>query len=94
MTRICEEQLTSSHADYYMQIFVRNLLGRILTFDVDPNDTIESLKAKIQEKQALPPDQQRLLFNGKNLEDNYTFADYNIGEDATIHLVLRLRGGN
>ena len=76
-----------------MQIKVKNLSGKVIEIDIEPTDTIERIKERVEEKEGIPPPQQRLIFGGKALADEKTAASYNINAGNTLHLVLALRGG-
>ena len=77
-----------------MQLFVKTLTGKTVSIEVEEGESIEDVKAKIAEKEGIPPEQQRLIFGGQQLQDAKTLDDYDVGDDATLHLVLRLRGGH
>ena len=77
-----------------MQIIIKTLLGKRIDMEVNPYDKIEKIKGDLESKVGFPPDQQRLIFCGVQLEDNKTLSDYNIVDKSTIHLIPRLRGGH
>ena len=93
ITRKCPNcDYKALRGDQSMQIFVKTLTGKTITLEVTPNDTIEQVKSKIQDKEGISPCEQRIIFAGRQLEDGQTVASYKIRKEATIHLICRLRG--
>mmetsp|Transcript_19869 Transcript_19869/g.41471 ORF Transcript_19869/g.41471 Transcript_19869/m.41471 type:complete len:240 (-) Transcript_19869:186-905(-) len=102
MSLSCLRTPTSSHSSSAlclnlprggMQLFVKTLSGKTVSIEVEEGESIEDVKAKISEKEGIPAEQQRLIFGGEQLQDGKTIDDYDLGDDSTLHLVLRLRGG-
>ena len=86
-----EFKATNNQKKNTMKIFIQTVTGKLIPFDVKPNDKIEKVKLKFQEQEGLHPELHRLIFSGIQLEDNKTFADYNIKNESKIHLILKLK---
>ena len=91
-TFCCSQQKRRDQTFEEMQIKVKTLGGCVITLDVEPKDTVQKIKERVEEKEGIPPAQQRLIFGGRAMNDSKTAADYNIDAGNTIHLVLSLRG--
>merc|ERR1711991_693903 len=88
-----EKKMADQPGEGQLQLFVKSINGKTRTVVVNNTDTIRQIKEQIRDKEGINPDEQRLIYAGKNLDDTKTVADYNLSADATLHLVLRVRGG-
>ena len=83
---------TTSAANSRFKLAVTTLTGKVLWFHVTPKSTVAELKSKYQNREGVPPDQQRMIWEGKQLEDDRKLSEYGIGPDCKVTMVLQLRG--